>query len=106
MKCYKQQTTSNNQHKIQRVPLEDKTKTMNSHRVLNYEIPPPVKLTSNFREININNMIQSPYSMKTMTQATPLTGKMEMHNWLYDKIGQSRSSMNSMNRKVFFSKID
>ena len=42
-------------------------------------------------------MIQSPYSMK-MTQATPLTGKMEMHNWQYDKIGPSRSNINAANR--------
>jgi len=34
-------------------------------------MPPPVKITSHFREIKFNNMIQSPYSMKIMTQATP-----------------------------------
>lgn len=80
--------------------LEDKKQQLNSHRVLNYEMPPPVKITSNFREIKFNNMIQSPYSMKIMTQATPLTGKMEMHNWLYSKVNPSRGLTNaSGNRK-------
>ena len=79
---------------------EDKKQALNSHRVLNYEMPPPVKITSNFREIKFNNMIQSPYSMKIMTQATPLTGKMEMHNWLYSKVNPSRGLTNSSgNRK-------
>ena len=78
----------------------NKTKTLNSHRVLNYEMPPPVKITSNFREIKFNTMIQSPYSMKLMSQATPLTGKMEMHNWLYNKVNPSRNNcMGQTNRK-------
>jgi hypothetical protein len=70
-------------------------------------MPPPVKMNTNyFREIKFNNMIQSPYSMKTMTQATPLTGKMEMHNWLYNKIDPSRSHTSTLNKKVVFSPIN
>ena len=83
-----------------RAILEDKTKTLNSHRVLNYEMQPPVKVSNNFREIKFSTMVQSPYSMKLMTPATPLTGKMEMHNWLYNKVNPSRNNcMAQANRK-------
>ena len=36
--------------------------------------------------LNLKKMTQSPYQLKNMAFATPLTAAMEMYNWLYDKI--------------------
>ena len=36
--------------------------------------------------LNLKKMTQSPYQMKNMALATPLTAAMEMYNWLYDKV--------------------
>ena len=36
--------------------------------------------------MNLKKMTQSPYQMKNLAFATPLTAAMEMYNWLYDKV--------------------
>lgn len=36
--------------------------------------------------LNLKNMTQSPYQMKNLAFATPLTAAMEMYNWLYGKV--------------------
>jgi hypothetical protein len=48
----------------------------------------PVSKSANLGKqlLNLKKMTQSPYQMKNLAMATPLTAAMEMYNWLYDKV--------------------
>ena len=65
--------------------LEPPSKRMNSGRLLNYDQASVenVSLTKKLNEIKFPQRVpNSPYSIKNITPATPISMMMELKNWL------------------------
>lgn len=64
---------------------------MFSHRVLDFESVPERKPIDQFAPktgINFQHMLQSPYQMKHVVPATPMTSAMELYNWLFERVAK------------------
>jgi len=71
-------------------PINRSKSQLASQRVLNYDNCTKISMGTKLKDITLNpkNMPQSPYSLKTMPHATPITRAMEMNNWLERFVGQ------------------
>lgn len=94
---------------------------LNSRRVLCFDsalsdIPAPetqsvtpVSKSANLGRqlLNLKKMTQSPYQMKNLALATPLTAAMEMYNWLYDKVRKKNYFVKGrFNQRALDSNVD
>ena len=94
---------------------------LNSRRVLNFDSAlsdiqndmgnstPPVSRSANLGKklLNLKRMTQSPYQMKNLALATPLTAAMEMYNWLYDKVRKKNYFVKGkFNNKAIHSNVE